>query len=112
MRRSGISKSSTGSTSRTRRRETTWLWEDPANPASSLLVEAGHATQEKSGAVASEIQRTTSSCLDRASGTLCSYEVDATSFTFFIRDEIMIMVKQTAFPTNELMNAMIERIWP
>ena len=56
-------------------------------------------------------------CTDRLGGTVCQYtrveEHYGTTFaeTVLVRDDVVVTVRQSNFPTNDLLGAVVTRIW-
>lgn len=94
------------------------LWANPSSDITHLSVEVGHYDVASAAALMATLESQGYACENADGGRLCAittpntkYPVDD-NFTYLSRDDIMILVDQTNFPTNGLMASMVSVIWP
>ncbi len=90
---------------------------DPNADITHLSVEVGHITADASAALITTLQGQGYACESANGGTQCSittpnpqYPVDD-NWTYLFRDDIIILVDQANFPTNNLMGSLVAEIW-
>jgi hypothetical protein len=93
------------------------IWQDPRADVSGLIVYLGTATPEAITANATTLSKDGYSCSDRDGGRLCqmttpdaTYPVD-TTLTFYGRGSTWLVIRQTNFPTTDLLGAVEQQIW-
>lgn len=93
------------------------LWADPNADVSHLRVRVGHVEADVQQAMIATLGGDGYSCVDANGGTQCSittpnsqFPVDD-NFTYLFRDDVVIEVDQTNYPTNNLMGSMVAEVW-
>jgi hypothetical protein len=93
------------------------LWADPSADITHLSVEVGHLSEADAAPVIAGLGSAGYECSESNGGTQCAivtpnsqFPVDD-EFTYLFRDDVVILVDQTNFPTNGLMASMVEVIW-
>jgi hypothetical protein len=93
------------------------IWQDPRADVSGLIVYLGTATTDAITANATSLSQNGYSCSDRDGGRLCqmttpdaTYPVD-TTLTFYGRGSTWLVIRQTNFPTTNLLGAIEQQIW-
>jgi hypothetical protein len=93
------------------------LWADPAADITHLSVEVGHLSEQDAAGLITGLEAEGYACAEAHGGTVCDivtpnsqFPVDD-EFTYLFRDDVVILVDQTNFPTNNLMGSMVEVIW-
>lgn len=93
------------------------LWADPNADVSHLRVQVGHAETGVQDAMIAALTTEGYDCAEANGGTQCSITTPNTQyptddhFTYLFRDDVVIEVDQTNFPTNNLMGSMAQQIW-
>lgn len=93
------------------------IWQDPRADVSGLIVYLGTATTDAITANATTLSQNGYSCSNRDGGRLCqmttpdeTYPVD-TTVTFYGRGSTWLVIRQTNFPTTDLLGAIEQQIW-
>jgi hypothetical protein len=94
------------------------LWADPAADITHLSVEVGHLSPTDAAPIIAGLEADGYECSDANGGTQCAivtpnsqFPVDD-EFTYLFRDDVVILVDQTNFPTNGLMASMVGVLFP
>jgi hypothetical protein len=82
----------------------------------NMSVTIRQATSEGSRQVTEAVNESGPTCVDRLGGRVCSYRPGTDSGddivgTFFVRGNLTIEIMQTDFPTDNLLGAIIGKIW-
>jgi hypothetical protein len=100
-----------------RRAEYLCAWAYPSADVSGLGVRIGHATAAEIDAREQDLSAHGGTCSERDNGRVCQqtvpneeYPVDTTT-TFYVRGDVYIDIHQTNFPTNGLLDAIVQQIW-
>ncbi|BDZ46025.1 hypothetical protein [Naasia aerilata] len=93
------------------------IWGEPGADVTALTLAIGSPDPAVTASFLDARAQAGFTCEPRDQGQECeevthlqSYDVDA-STTYFARDGILVMVYQANFPTENLMGAIIDRIW-
>ena len=97
--------------------ELTCLWQDPRADITGISISAGHLDAAGEAALTAAAEREGATCTDELGGRRCTstrvvepYGADAANTTF-VRDGAFVHVDQTNFPTDDLLGAIVARIW-
>ncbi|GAB2977753.1 hypothetical protein GCM10027282_15770 [Frigoribacterium salinisoli] len=93
------------------------LWRDPRADITGIGIDLGRVTPEQGDAVLAYAAGRGFDCGELHGGTSCQlvtrdqqYPVDRGQ-TFFVRDGVLVHVDQSNFPTDDLLGAIVTRIW-
>lgn len=94
-------------------RDISCLWMDPRADVSGLDMRIGPALP----GAADRLRAGPIECREQDGGLLCRMSVPADPYpvdrvtTWFVRDDTYVVIRQTNFPTNGLLDAVVEEIW-
>lgn len=93
------------------------LWRDPRADITGIGIDLGRVTPEQGDAVLAYATGRGFDCGELHGGTSCQlvtrdqqYPVDRGQ-TFFVRDGVLVHVDQSNFPTDDLLGAIVARLW-
>ena len=94
------------------------LWANPSSDITHLSVEVGHLDPAMATSLVGDLQADGYECTEANGGTQCAivtpnsqFPVDD-EFTYLFRDDVVVLVDQTNFPTNGLMASIAEVLFP
>lgn len=97
--------------------ELTCLWRDPRADITGISISTGHLDAAGEAALLAATEREGATCTDERGGRRCvstsvvePYGADAANTTF-LRDGVFVHVGQSNFPTDDLLSALVARIW-
>jgi hypothetical protein len=92
-------------------------WMDPHADVTGISIEIGTSTPSVLAQHLAGLEKQKFTCVESHSGTSChlvtrseEYPVDST-ITFFVRGDTWIQVRQTNFPTSDLIGAIVSQLW-
>ena len=94
------------------------LWANPSSDITHLSVEVGHLSETDAAPIITGLEAEGFICGPGNGGTMCSivkpnsqFPVDD-EFTYLFRDDVAVLIDQTNFPTDNLMGAIADVLFP